>query len=169
MAREAEFKKQRVFNTGNGVAKPVWTNANRVNHANQFVPKLVQLNAGRPNINFVRPNINNGRVNVNSVKSNVNTGRTNVNLVRPKVNVVSSNINTVRSRQPVPNKTSNNFSPKRPQGNWGTVVKTSAGYNWRKTRPNSNYDSRSNFVKTVYFRDPQGKLKSAMAWVPKIN
>ncbi|GJU24871.1 putative ribonuclease H-like domain-containing protein [Tanacetum coccineum] len=37
MAREAEFKKQRVFNTGNGVAKPVWTNANRVNHANQFV------------------------------------------------------------------------------------------------------------------------------------
>ncbi|GJT04955.1 ribonuclease H-like domain-containing protein [Tanacetum coccineum] len=34
MAREAEFKKQRVFNTGNGVAKPVWTNANRVNHTN---------------------------------------------------------------------------------------------------------------------------------------
>ncbi|GJY33149.1 hypothetical protein Tco_0417618 [Tanacetum coccineum] len=29
MAREAEFKKQRVFNTGNRVAKPVWTNANR--------------------------------------------------------------------------------------------------------------------------------------------
>ncbi|GJZ93022.1 hypothetical protein Tco_0665087 [Tanacetum coccineum] len=29
MAREAEFKKQRVFNTGNGVAKPVWTNANK--------------------------------------------------------------------------------------------------------------------------------------------
>ncbi|GJZ94129.1 hypothetical protein Tco_0666332 [Tanacetum coccineum] len=39
MAREAEFKKQRVFNTGNGVSKPVWTNANRVNHANQFVPR----------------------------------------------------------------------------------------------------------------------------------
>ncbi|GJV71258.1 ribonuclease H-like domain-containing protein [Tanacetum coccineum] len=29
MAREAEVKKQSVFNTGNGVAKPVWTNANR--------------------------------------------------------------------------------------------------------------------------------------------
>ncbi|GJT42338.1 putative ribonuclease H-like domain-containing protein [Tanacetum coccineum] len=128
MAREAEFKKQRVFNTGNGVAKPVWTNANRVNHANQFVPKSVQLNAGRPNINsvrpnintsrtninsvrpnvntgrvnvyFVRPNVNTGRVNVNSVKSNVNTGRTNVNPVRPRVNTGSSNVNTVRSRQP---------------------------------------------------------------------
>ncbi|GJX98869.1 putative ribonuclease H-like domain-containing protein [Tanacetum coccineum] len=46
MAREAEFKKQRVFNTGNRVAKPVWTNANRVNHANQFVSlRSVKLNA----------------------------------------------------------------------------------------------------------------------------
>ncbi|GJZ19583.1 hypothetical protein Tco_0556173 [Tanacetum coccineum] len=232
MAREAEFKKQRVFNTGNGVAKPVWTNANRVNHANQFVPRSVQLNAGRPNINSVRPNINTGRtninsvrpnintgrvnvnsvrpnvntgrVNVNSVKSNVNTGRTNVNPVRPRVNTGSSNVNTVRSRQPVPTKTSNSFSPKRPQvnqlnqrrhfskshspvsrpivrntarmtyshavkGNCGTAVKTSAGYNWRKTRPNSNYDSRSNFVKTVNVKGPQGRPKPVKAWVPTRN
>ncbi|GKG21580.1 hypothetical protein Tco_0384175 [Tanacetum coccineum] len=100
MAREAELKKQRVFITGNRVAKPVWTNANKVNHANQFVPRSVQLNAGRPNINSVRPNIN--------------TGRTNINYVRPRVNTGSSNVNTVRSRQPIPVKTSNNFSPKRP-------------------------------------------------------
>ncbi|GKF14016.1 hypothetical protein Tco_0055478, partial [Tanacetum coccineum] len=93
MAREAEFKKQRVFNTGNGVAKPVWTNANRVNHANQFVPRSVQINTGRTNIN--------------SVRSNINTGRTNVNPVR-------SNVNTVRPRPPVPTRTSNSFSPKRP-------------------------------------------------------
>ncbi|GJR39634.1 hypothetical protein Tco_1215318 [Tanacetum coccineum] len=115
MAREAEVKKQRVFNTGNGVAKPVWTNANRVNHSNKFVPRSVQLNAGRPNINSVRPNINTGRTNINSVRPNINTGRTNVNPVRPRVNTGSSNVNTVRSRQPVPNKTSNSFSPKRPQ------------------------------------------------------
>ncbi|GJU42183.1 ribonuclease H-like domain-containing protein [Tanacetum coccineum] len=115
MAREAEFKKQRVFNTGNRVAKPVWTNANRVNHANQFVPRPVQLNAGRPNINSVRPNINTGRPNINSVRPNINTGRTNVNSVRPRVNTVSSNVNTVRSRQPVPTRISNSFSSKRPQ------------------------------------------------------
>ncbi|GJR73289.1 hypothetical protein Tco_0085654 [Tanacetum coccineum] len=48
MAREAELKKQRVFNTGNGVAKPVWNNANRVNHANQFVPRPVQLTRKSP-------------------------------------------------------------------------------------------------------------------------
>ncbi|GJW27289.1 ribonuclease H-like domain-containing protein [Tanacetum coccineum] len=106
MAREAKLKKQRVFNTDNGVAKSVWNNAHRVNHANHFVPRPVQLNA---------------------VRTNVNTGR---------------------SKQPVPTCNSNSFSPVRPQGNWGTAVKTSAGYNWRRTRPNSNYNSGSNFVRT---------------------
>ncbi|GJV36615.1 hypothetical protein Tco_1409092 [Tanacetum coccineum] len=183
MAREAEVKKQRVCNTGIMMEKPVWTNANRVNHANQFVPKPVQLNGGRPNANSVRPNVNTGRVNVNSVRSNVNTGRTNVNPVRPTVNTGSSNVNTVRSRQPVPTKTSNSFSPKRPQvnlfnqrrhfskshssvrrpfakitaqmshshavkGNWGSAVKTSAGYNWRNSKPNSNCDSGPTFIRT---------------------
>ncbi|GJV43343.1 putative ribonuclease H-like domain-containing protein [Tanacetum coccineum] len=102
MAREADEVK-RVVNTGNGVAKPVWTNANRINHANQFVPRSVQLNAGRPKFNSVRPNIN--------------TGRTNINSGRPKVNVVSPKVNTVRSKQPVTHKTSNSSSPKRPQMN----------------------------------------------------
>ncbi|GJZ98544.1 hypothetical protein Tco_0670997 [Tanacetum coccineum] len=169
MAREAEVKKQRVVNTGNGVAKPVWTNANRVNHSNKFVPRSVQLNTGRTNINSVRPNIN--------------TGRTNVNPVRPRVNTGSSNVNSVRSRKPVPTKTSNSFSPKRPQvnqfnqrghfsksyssvrrpfakttaqmshfhavkGNWGSAVKTSAGYNWRNSNPNSNCDSGPTFIRT---------------------
>ncbi|GJX65903.1 putative ribonuclease H-like domain-containing protein [Tanacetum coccineum] len=115
MAREAEVKKQRVFNTGNGVAKPVWTNANRINHANKVVPRSVQINAGRPNINIVRPNINTGNTNINSVRHNINTGRTNINPVRPRVNTGSSNVNTIRSRQLVPTKTSNRFSPKRPQ------------------------------------------------------
>ncbi|GJY30352.1 hypothetical protein Tco_0413847 [Tanacetum coccineum] len=91
------------LNTGNGVAKPVWTNSKQVNHDNQFVPRSVQLDTGRTNINSVRPNIN--------------TGRTSVNPVRPRVNTDSSNVNIVRSRQPVPNKTSYNFSPKRPQVN----------------------------------------------------
>ncbi|GJS49570.1 putative ribonuclease H-like domain-containing protein [Tanacetum coccineum] len=109
MAREAELKKQRVFNT-------------------------VQLN-------FVRPNINTGRVNVNYVKFNVNSVRHNVNSVR-------TNVNTGRSKQPVPTCNSNNFSPVRPQGAWGTAIKTSAGYNWRRPRPNSNYNSGSNFVRT---------------------
>ncbi|GJS12401.1 hypothetical protein Tco_0369197 [Tanacetum coccineum] len=78
------------------------------------------------------------RVNVNSVRENVNSVRQNVNSVR-------SNVNIVRPIQPVPTSNSTSFSP----GNWGTVVKTSAGYNWRNTIPNSNCNNGSNFVRTV--------------------
>ncbi|GJZ62244.1 ribonuclease H-like domain-containing protein [Tanacetum coccineum] len=98
MAREAEVK--RVVNTGNGVAKPVWTNANRINHANKFVPRSVQLNAGRQMFNSVRPNINTGRTNINTVSPKVNTVSPKVNTVSPKVNAVSPKINTVRPKQP---------------------------------------------------------------------
>ncbi|GKF20847.1 hypothetical protein Tco_0069485, partial [Tanacetum coccineum] len=146
-AREAEFKKQRVFNTGNGVSKPVKTNANRVNHANQFIPRSVQANTGRTNVNPVRPRVNTGSSNVNPVRLRVNTG--------------SSNVNSVRSRKPVPNKTSNSFSPKRPQ--------TSAGYNWRNSNPNSNCDNGPTFIRTVNAKGPQGRPKPEKAWVPKRN
>ncbi|GKE33655.1 putative ribonuclease H-like domain-containing protein [Tanacetum coccineum] len=145
---KGEVKKQRVCNTGKMMVKPVWTNANRVNHANKLVPRSVQINTGRPNINSVKLNVNTGRTNINYVKPNINTGRTNVNPVRPRVNTGSFNVITVRSRQPVPNKTSNSFSPKRPQGNWGSAVKTSAGYNWRNSKPNSNCDSGPTFIRT---------------------
>ncbi|GJR13656.1 retrovirus-related pol polyprotein from transposon TNT 1-94 [Tanacetum coccineum] len=87
------------------------------------------------------------RTNINSVRPNINTGRTNINPVRSRVNTGSSNVNTIRSRQPVPTKTSNSVSPKRPQGNWGSVVKTSAGYNWRNSIPNSNCDSGPTFIR----------------------
>ncbi|GJW29317.1 putative ribonuclease H-like domain-containing protein [Tanacetum coccineum] len=108
MAREAALKRQRVVNTGSGVVKPVWTNANRVNHENHFVPIPVQLNAVRPTINSVRSNLNTGKAHVNSVRATINTGRQNVNSVR-------SNINTVRSKQPAPANNINSFSPVRPQ------------------------------------------------------
>ncbi|GJZ17409.1 putative ribonuclease H-like domain-containing protein [Tanacetum coccineum] len=139
MAREAEFKKQRVFNTGNGVAKPVWNNANRVNRANHFVPRPVQLNAVKSNVNSVRHN-------VNSVKSNVNSVRHNVNSVR-------TNVNTGRFKQPVPTSNSNSFSPVRPQGNWGNCVKTQSGYIGEEQRLNLANNSGSNFVRTIIHQE----------------
>ncbi|GJR02578.1 hypothetical protein Tco_0525562 [Tanacetum coccineum] len=108
--------------------------AREVEFTKQRVFNTVQLNTGRPNIN--------------SVRANINTGRTNINSVRPRVNTVNTNVNTVRFRQPVPTRTSNSFSPKRPQGNWGSAVKTSAGYNWRNSKPNSNCDSGPTFIRT---------------------
>ncbi|GKB68441.1 ribonuclease H-like domain-containing protein [Tanacetum coccineum] len=107
MAREAAPKKQRVFNTGNRVTKP-WNNADRINHANHFVPRLVILNSGRPNVNSVRPNVNTVRTNINSVRQNVNS-------VWSNVNTGSFNVNSVRPKQPVPTSTSPNFSSERTQ------------------------------------------------------
>ncbi|GJU77114.1 hypothetical protein Tco_1274184 [Tanacetum coccineum] len=98
-------------------SKSVTANEKVVSELKEVEPSL-QLNAGRPNINSVRPNINTSRTNINSVRPNVNTGRVNVYFVRPNVNTGRVNVNSVKSnvntRQPVPIKTSNNFSPKRP-------------------------------------------------------
>ncbi|GJT80616.1 hypothetical protein Tco_1054958 [Tanacetum coccineum] len=86
----------------------VMEHANRVNHANHFVPRPVQLNAVRQNVNSVRPNVNTGMANVNYVRQNVNSVRTNVN-------TRSFNINTVRAKQPIHTSNSNSFSLVRPQ------------------------------------------------------
>ncbi|GKF87380.1 hypothetical protein Tco_0258257, partial [Tanacetum coccineum] len=166
-------------------------NANRVNPANHFVPRPVQLNAVRVNVNTGRANINAVRANVNTGRANINTVRVNVNSVRQNVNYVRTNIDTVRSKQPVPTNNINNFSPVRPQvnkfnqrsqfskshspvrrpivrntarmtyshavkGNWASAVKTSAGYNWRNSSPNSICDSGPTFIRTVNAKGPQG-------------
>ncbi|GJS88816.1 putative ribonuclease H-like domain-containing protein [Tanacetum coccineum] len=85
---------------------------------------------------------------------------TNVNSVRPRVSTVSSNVNTVRTRQPTLQGTLNSFSPKRPQG---SAVKTSAGYNWKPTRQNSNCNGGPTFIKT---RDYKGPTRQTQAVQP---
>ncbi|GKF36996.1 hypothetical protein Tco_0113754, partial [Tanacetum coccineum] len=53
------------------------------------------------------------------------------------------------------------------KGNWGTAVKTSAGYNWRKTRPNSNCNSGSNFIQTDHplkNMEDRGIFDSGCSW-----
>ncbi|GJS11823.1 putative ribonuclease H-like domain-containing protein [Tanacetum coccineum] len=52
------------------------------------------------------------------------------------------------------------------KGNWGSAVKTSAGYNWRNSKPNSNCDSGPTFIRTVNAKGPQGRPKPVKAWVP---
>ncbi|GKC63183.1 hypothetical protein Tco_1095781, partial [Tanacetum coccineum] len=57
--------------------------------------RSVQLNAGRPNINSVRPNINTGRTNVNSVRPRVNTGSSNeieALLLRPQQVIIGGTL-----------------------------------------------------------------------------
>ncbi|GKA70950.1 reverse transcriptase domain-containing protein [Tanacetum coccineum] len=103
-------------------------NENRVNHANHFVPRSVQLNAGRPNINSVRPNINTGRTNVNSVRPRVNTGNSNVNTVRSRTPSIYPGPETalvLKDSRPIDRNTAKMSNFNAVKGNWGNVVKTS--------------------------------------------
>ncbi|GKG11358.1 hypothetical protein Tco_0342758, partial [Tanacetum coccineum] len=78
MAREDSLKSKRVIHAN---VRPTWTNTNRVNKANQFTPRPVQLSNFRPNLSTASRIINTGRVNVNTARVNVNTGYGNVSSV----------------------------------------------------------------------------------------
>ncbi|GJV61953.1 ribonuclease H-like domain-containing protein [Tanacetum coccineum] len=75
MAREAALKSQRVNHTNARQASPAWTNINRVNKANQFTPRPVNI---RPNLSM---HVNTGRINVNTGHGKVSSGSVYVNSV----------------------------------------------------------------------------------------
>ncbi|GKG36980.1 hypothetical protein Tco_0447153, partial [Tanacetum coccineum] len=76
MAREAALKSQRVVHANVRQATPALTNTNRVNKANQFTPRLVNV---RPNLSIASKTIKTDRVNVNTGHGNVNSGSVHVN------------------------------------------------------------------------------------------
>ncbi|GJZ25666.1 hypothetical protein Tco_0569919 [Tanacetum coccineum] len=76
MAKVAEVKKQRICNNGNMMAKPVWTNANRINHANQFIPRPVQLNTGARIITEEHENQANPHAGTSEVTNSAGTSHT---------------------------------------------------------------------------------------------
>ena len=87
MAKENELKKQRMATT-KVETKPVWNAVNRINHANQFVPRQVQLNTGKTNVNSVGLRVNTGHSKVNSGRPIFCTGKSNVKPVGQWVNSV---------------------------------------------------------------------------------
>ncbi|GKF78196.1 hypothetical protein Tco_0230666 [Tanacetum coccineum] len=151
-------------------------NANRVNHSNKIVPRSVQLNAGRPNTNSVRPRVKAVSSNVNTVRSRqpVPTKTSNIfSPKRPQMNQFNQRRDFSKShssvRKPFAKTTSQMSHSNAVKGNWGSAVKTLAGYNWRNSRPNSNYDSGPTFIRTVNAKVSQGRPKPVKAWVPKRN
>ncbi|GJR57807.1 ribonuclease H-like domain-containing protein [Tanacetum coccineum] len=127
MAREAALKSQRVVHADVRQATPAWTNTNRVNKANQFTPRPVQLSNIRPNLSTASKTIKTGRVNVNTGHVNVSTvssagtqnksGSSRFNTGKHNVNSGSVHVNTARVNRPVSNQTSNKTSPKLSQVN----------------------------------------------------
>ncbi|GKB18623.1 hypothetical protein Tco_0852546 [Tanacetum coccineum] len=74
LAREAaRVKSKRVVHADVRQATPAWTHTNRVNKANQFTPRPVQLSNIRPNLSTASTTVKTGRVNVNTGYGNVST------------------------------------------------------------------------------------------------
>ncbi|GJW80586.1 hypothetical protein Tco_0144561 [Tanacetum coccineum] len=128
------------------------------------------INSVRQNVISVWSNINTGRTNVISIRPRVSTVSSNVNTVRSRQPVPTKTSNSFSPKRPHVNQFNQRkyFSKsyslvRRPidrntakmsyfnavKGNWGSVVKTSAGYNWRPTRPNSNCNGGPTFIRTV--------------------
>ncbi|GJZ81891.1 ribonuclease H-like domain-containing protein [Tanacetum coccineum] len=122
MAREAALKSKRVVHADVRQATPAWTNTNRVNKANQFTPRPVQLSNIRPNLSTASKTIKTGRVNVNTGHGNVSTvssagtqiksGSSRFNTGKLNVNSGSVHVNSARVTRPVSNQTSYKSSPK---------------------------------------------------------
>ncbi|GJS50959.1 hypothetical protein Tco_0624321 [Tanacetum coccineum] len=124
----------------------------------------------------LRPNINTGRTNINSVRPRVNFVSSNVNTIRSRHPVPTKTSNSFSPKRPQINQinqrrdfSKSHSSIRRPfakttaqmthsnavKRNWGSAVKTSASYNWRNSRPNSNCDSGPTFIRTVNAKGPQ--------------
>ncbi|GJU09572.1 hypothetical protein Tco_1131968, partial [Tanacetum coccineum] len=122
MARQAALKRKRVVHVDVRQATPAWTNTNRVNKANQFTPRPVQLSNIRPNLSTASNTIKTDRVNVNTGHGNVNpgnvygtpikSGSSRFNTGKLNVNSGSVHVNSARVTRPVSNQTSYKTSPK---------------------------------------------------------
>ncbi|GJS55474.1 putative ribonuclease H-like domain-containing protein [Tanacetum coccineum] len=174
IAREAALKSQKVVHADVRQATPAWTNTNRVNKANQFTPRPVQLSNIRPNLSTASRTINTGRVNVNTARVNVNTGHGNVSSVSSagthiksgssrfntgmqNVNSGSVHLNTARVNRPVLNQISNNTSPKLSQVNLKSPKKCFSKQSSPVYRPFSRNTAHKSYKYAV-----KGKMGTAV-------
>ncbi|GJZ62763.1 reverse transcriptase domain-containing protein [Tanacetum coccineum] len=141
MAREDALKSKRVVHADVRQTTPTWTNTDRVNKANQFTPRPLQLSNLRPNLSTASRTINTGRVNVNTARVNVNTARVSVNTARVDVNTGHGNVSTVSSVGTHIKSGSSRVNTGKQNINSGSVHVNTA----RVNRPVSNQTSQVNF------------------------
>ncbi|GJS42930.1 hypothetical protein Tco_0567973 [Tanacetum coccineum] len=158
--------------TGQREIRPVWNNAQRVNHQNKFTHS-------HPKRNFVPTAVvtKSGQVPVNTAKQSSPRAAASISTARP--------VNTAAPKSKVNDalpKTYSYFkahSPVRRAFNQKSAAKTN-NFNekldrlqiWEPTGNVIDYsskDSGSYILKRFNYVDLQGRLKSVMAWVPKRN
>ncbi|GKD74487.1 hypothetical protein Tco_1332769 [Tanacetum coccineum] len=188
--------------TGQREVRPVWNNAQRVNHQNKlthphpkrnFVPTAVLTKSGNVLVNTAkqsssravvsnstaryvntaasRPTMNGAKPSSNVFhKSHSSVKRTIYQRTSPKNSVFKEKVNTAKVNNVTTVGTIAVVSVV--QGHKENAVKSSACCIWRPTGKVIDHiskDSGSYMPKRFDFVDPQGRLKSMMAWVPKRN
>ncbi|GJZ88195.1 putative ribonuclease H-like domain-containing protein, partial [Tanacetum coccineum] len=183
MAKQVELNKQK----GKGVVqkenKPIWNNVQRVNHQNQFVPRVVLTITGIILVTTARAS---GTNNFSTAKQNFNSKAVLSNAAR-KVNTVKPIVNDVRPKtifpkthSPIRRPIQRTTAPKPNLANQKvntagvkavsavggigkTAVKPSADCVWRPQNTSvhkfSKYNGGSNFRKFVNSKDPLGRPK----------
>ncbi|GKF02611.1 hypothetical protein Tco_0029534, partial [Tanacetum coccineum] len=170
MAKQVEFNKKKGNGTGQGENRIVWNHVQRLNHQNKFVRKAVLTKTGI----FL---VNTARQNLSSQAATTSTARK-INTARPIVNEIRPTNNFYKSHSPIRRPFNRTTTPKAKFSNqkvntakvkaisvvggiWETVVKSSAGCNWRPKRHYwnkvSKYNSGSSFSKND---NPQRALKT---------
>nr|GFA85611.1 hypothetical protein [Tanacetum cinerariifolium] len=165
--------------TGHNESRPVWNDVQRINHQNKFAPTVVFTKSGRILVSTAKPKV---AASTSAAKP--------VNIVGPKQSVQFSKSisNFYKSHSPIRRSFNNatthlrRNSTKRVntagskavsvvKGNEVTTVKTSAGCIWRPRVNDIDQISKDNrwICTHVDYVDPQGRLISVMAWVPKRN
>ncbi|GJZ21564.1 hypothetical protein Tco_0558603 [Tanacetum coccineum] len=154
MAKQAELNNRMSKGSSQREIRPVWNNVQRMNHQNQFVPKAVLTRTGKIPVNTARTSgtntVNTARHNFNRQAVPINAARK-VNTVKPIVNNARPKAGFHKSVSPFRksfNRTTTlrtNFSKQKVntaevnavsavKGKRETVVKPSAGCNWRPKR-----------------------------------
>ncbi|GJZ91640.1 ribonuclease H-like domain-containing protein [Tanacetum coccineum] len=164
MAKQAKLNKRMCKATGQRENRSVWNNVQRVNHKNQFLPAAVLTRTGRIQVNTARTSctntVNTARHNFNSHAVPTNAGKK-VNTVKPIVNNARPKTGFHKTLSPIKRPFNRTTSPRTNflkqkvytaevkavsavGGKRETVVKPSAGCNWRPKRHYWNKVSKYN-------------------------
>nr|GEY74339.1 hypothetical protein [Tanacetum cinerariifolium] len=143
MAKQVELNKSKNKINCQRNDRPVWNNVQRLNHQNKYVPMAIQTKTGKFPVNVARQKFSSQATSTSIVRK--------VNTARPIVNEIKKRHNVYKSHSPIKRPFTKTTTPKENfaklkvntvgdktvcaiRGNRETVVKTSAGCNWRSKR-----------------------------------
>nr|GFC64879.1 hypothetical protein [Tanacetum cinerariifolium] len=170
-------------NVGNGTghkeSRPVWSNVQRINHQNKFVPASLFTRFGIIPVSAAKPKVaasTSAAKPVNTVgpKQRVHFSKSRSTFHKSHSPIRRSFYNTTAHSKRNSTERLNTVGSKAVsivKGNGVTAVKTSAGCVCRPRVNDLDHISKENrwICTRVDYVDPQGRLESVIAWVPKRN